>query len=178
MAGTSAVSIRVVSGDEAAAFRDELAALLRDAVEGGASVGFLPPLGDRAAAAYWDGVVAAVRAGERVLLVARDAEGVVGTAQLDFASSVNGSHRAEVSKVLVHRRVRRRGIGRALMAAVEAEARRLGRTTLHLDTRRGDPSEQLYRSLGWTVGGAIPRWARSADGALDTTVFYYKLLDA
>jgi GNAT superfamily N-acetyltransferase len=89
----------------------------------------------------------------------------------------NSLHRAVVAKLIVHRSVRRRGIGRALMTAVEAEARRLGRTTLHLDTREGDPSERLYRGLGWERAGAIPRWARSADGTLHTTIFYYRLLD-
>jgi GNAT superfamily N-acetyltransferase len=89
----------------------------------------------------------------------------------------NGRHRAEVTKLMVHRTARRQGIGRALMVAVEAEARRLGRTTLHLDTREGDPSERLYQTLGWQRAGAIPRWARSADGTLHTTVFYHRVLD-
>jgi GNAT superfamily N-acetyltransferase len=78
---------------------------------------------------------------------------------------------------MVHRDARRRGIGRALMVAIEGHARGLGRTTLHLDTRQGDPSEALYRSLGWQPAGTIPRWARSADGRLDATAFYYRLLD-
>ena len=80
-------------------------------------------------------------------------------------------------KLMVHTRARRRGIGRALMLAAETEARRRGRTTLVLDTRRGDPSEALYLSLGWTLAGIIPRYARSADGALDATAFYYRLLE-
>jgi hypothetical protein len=62
------------------------------------------------------------------------------------------------------------------MLAAEAEARRRGRTTLHLDTRQGDPSEKLYRSLGWQLAGVIPRWAKSADGTLHTTVFYCRFL--
>ena len=79
---------------------------------------------------------------------------------------------------MVHTRARRRGIGRALMLAAEAEARRLGRSTLFLDTRLGDPSEILYRSLGWEFAGSIPRYARSAGGALDANAIYYRLLDA
>ena len=101
----------------------------------------------------------------------------MGSAQLDLAMRANARHRAEVSKVMVHRRARRRGIGRALMLALEEHARRLGRTTLVLDTRQGDPSEALYRALGWTFAGAIPCYARSATGALDATALYYKLLD-
>ena len=154
-----------------------LVALLQDAVESGASVGFLPPLGAQEAAAYWATVTSGLRAGSRVLLAARDGElGLVGSAQLELATRANAAHRAEVSKVMVHRRARRRGIGRALMLALEDHARRFGRTTLILDTRQGDPSEVLYRAAGWTFAGAIPEYARSATGALDGTAFYYKLL--
>jgi ribosomal protein S18 acetylase RimI-like enzyme len=161
----------------AEAERPALVALLRDAVDGGASIGFLPPLGEAEAAAYWDSVVAALRDGSRVLLVARDpAAGIVGSAQLELAMRANARHRAEVSKVMVRRAARRRGIGRALMLALEREARRLGRTTLVLDTRQGDPSESLYRGLGWIEAGAIPRYAASADGTLHATVIYYRLV--
>lgn len=160
------------------AHRAELAALLCDAVESGASVGFIPPLAVAEAAAYWDTVVAALGDGSRVVLAAFDPElGLVGSGQLDLAMRANARHRAEVSKVMVHRRARRRGVGRALMLALEAHARRLGRTTLVLDTRQGDPSEELYRSVGWTLAGAIPRYARSATGTLDATALYFKLLD-
>jgi GNAT superfamily N-acetyltransferase len=159
------------------AHRGALAALLRDAVESGASIGFLPPVSDAEAAAYWDTVATAAGEGSRVVLAAHDAElGLVGSAQLDLAMRENARHRAEVSKVMVHRRARRQGVGRALMLALEGEARRLGRTTLILDTRQGDPSETLYRGLGWTFAGAIPAYARSATGALDATAYYYKLL--
>lgn len=164
-------------GADAARERAALVALLQEVVDGGASVGFLPPLGNDEAARYWDGVFAAAAAGARALWVARGREGeVVGTVQLDLEQRPNGSHRAEVVKLMVHTRARRQGIGRALMLAAEAEARRRGRTTLVLDTRRGDPSEQLYLSLGWTLAGVIPRYARSADGALDATALYYRLL--
>ena len=153
-------------------------ALLRDAVESGASVGFLPPLSEPAAAAYWTTVTEGLRESSRVVLAARDSElGLVGSAQLELAMRANAGHRAEVTKVMVHRRARRRGVGRALMLALEDHARRLGRTTLVLDTRQGDPSEVLYRAVGWTFVGAIPDYARSATGALDATALYYKLLD-
>jgi ribosomal protein S18 acetylase RimI-like enzyme len=155
-----------------------LVELLRDAVDGGGSIGFLPPLSEADAAAYWDAVAAALGDGARIVLAAHDgALGLVGSAQLELAVRANGLHRAEVTKVMVHRRARRRGIGRALMLALEEHARRLGRTTLVLDTRQGDPSEALYRGAGWTLAGAIPRYARSATGTLDATALYYKLLD-
>jgi len=158
---------------------DELVAILADAVEGGASVGFLPPVERSVGAQYWQSVADAVADGARVLLVARDdAARVAGTVQLDLATRANGLHRAEVVRLMVHRSARRRGIGRALMLAVQDEAVRRGRTTLHLDTRQGDESERLYRSLGWRLAGLIPEWARSADGTLHTTAFYYLLSGA
>jgi GNAT superfamily N-acetyltransferase len=173
------VVIESLTAEELAGVRAALVDLLQDAVDSGASIGFLPPLAAAEAIAYWDGVGAAVRDGSRVVLVARrDGLDVVGSAQLDLAMRANARHRAEVSKVMVHRRARRQGLGRALMQALEDHARRLGRTTLVLDTREGDPSETLYREAGWTRVGAIPRYARSASGALDGTAIYYKLLDA
>ncbi len=153
-----------------------LAALLCDAVNDGASVGFLPPLTVDEAAAYWHGVIAAVAAGERLLLVARAGEETIGTVQLDLCQRANGLHRAEVMRLLVHTTARRRGVGRALMEAAEAEARARGRTLLVLDTRDGDPSCRLYESLGYTRAGVIPRYARSADGRLHATAIYYKEL--
>jgi acetyltransferase len=175
------VTVEVVALDAAAvdAHRPALVALLRDAVDGGASIGFLPPLGEAEATAYWVAVRAVVAQQARVVLAAHDPElGLVGSAQLELALRPNARHRAEVSKVMVHRRARRRGIGRALMGAVDEHARRLGRTTLVLDTRQGDPSEALYRETGWTLAGTIPRYARSATGTLDSTALYYKLLDS
>jgi ribosomal protein S18 acetylase RimI-like enzyme len=173
------ITIETLTPDGADEVEATLVGLLQDAVDAGASVGFLAPLRAGEARAYWRDVVAAMREGRYRLLVARrDGGPPVGTVQLDLATRPNGPHRAEVAKLMVHRAARREGIGHALMRAVEAEARRLGRTTLVLDTREGDPSERLYRRLGWTFAGAIPRWAQSADGALDTTAFYYRLLDA
>jgi len=171
------VAIEVVGADQAAREIAGLVRLLKDAVDSGASVGYLPPLAEAEGEAYWRGVVDEVRRGSCVLLGARDADGaLVGTAQLLLAMRPNGSHRAEVAKVIVHTEARRRGIGRALMLALEERARRLGRTTLVLDTRRGDPSERLYTSIGYTLAGVIPRYAKSADGALDPSAFYYRVL--
>ena len=172
-----AVVIEVLGADQAAREVVGLVGLLKDAVDSGASVGYLPPLAEAEGEAYWRGVVEDVRCGSCVLLGAREADGaLVGTAQLLLAMRPNGSHRAEVAKVIVHTQARRRGIGRALMLALEARAQALGRTTLVLDTRRGDPSEQLYTSVGYTLAGVIPRYAQSANGALDPSAFYYRVL--
>jgi GNAT superfamily N-acetyltransferase len=169
--------IEALDREAARRYEPALIALLQDSVDGGASVGFLPPLTLTEAKAYWRTVADAVGAGTRVLLVARDGTDVVGTAQLDLATRPNARHRAEVMKVMVHRTARRGGIGRALMLTLEVEARRLGRTTLVLDTRQGDHSERLYLSVGWRFAGVIPRYARSAGGQLDPSAFYYRLLD-
>jgi ribosomal protein S18 acetylase RimI-like enzyme len=172
------VTITALTAQESEAALPELLAVLDDAVAGGASVGFLPPLDPDEGRAYWRAVSTAIGEGSRVLLVARVAGGpIVGTVQLDLATRANGLHRAEVSKLLVARSARRQGLGRRLMLALEGAAQRLGRTTIVLDTRQGDPSEALYAGLGYHLVGAIPAYARSADGSLHPTAFYYKLLD-
>jgi ribosomal protein S18 acetylase RimI-like enzyme len=176
------VPIDALAAPDVGIHRAQLVSLLVDAVDGGASIGFLPPLGEAEAGAYWDTVATALHEGSRLLLAARAPEGphagtIVGSVQLDLATRANARHRAEVVRLMVHRRARRQGLGRALMLAIEDHARRLGRTTLVLDTRLGDPSENLYRSLGWTLAGTIPRYAQSAGGTLDATAIYYRLLD-
>ncbi|MCC6904998.1 MAG: GNAT family N-acetyltransferase [Anaerolineae bacterium] len=150
--------------------------LLQDAVSGGASVGFLPPLALEDARRYWEDVIGGLTSNSRVLLAARLDGRIVGTVQLALETRRNGDHRAEVQKLLVHSAARRRGIGRALMEAVEQAARAHRRSLLVLDTRLDDPSDALYRALGYTEAGRIPGYARSTDGSLHTTVFFYKML--
>jgi len=152
--------------------------LLRDAVESHASVGFLPPLDPADALCYWQGVEADVRAGTRLLLVARPpgANTLLASVQLDLATRPNSLHRAEVSKLLVHTRARRQGLARQLLLAVEDAARALGRTTLVLDTRHGDAAEQLYQGAGYHFVGVIPAYFLNFDRQLHATAVYYKLL--
>ena len=169
--------IALLTPPQAPVVLDSLIDLLCDAVDGGASVGFLPPLAPTEARAYWTGVLADVAVGGRLLLAAFEGDRLVGSVQLDLVQKPNGRHRAEVAKLLVHSRERRRGIGAALMGAVEDQARALGRTTLVLDTRQGDLAEGLYRRLGWTEAGVIPRYALNGDGGVDPTVVFYKLLE-
>ncbi|MBI4904912.1 MAG: GNAT family N-acetyltransferase [Acidobacteria bacterium] len=155
---------------------DALCRLLWDAVDSGASVGFLPPVDPVTALDYWNSVRIAMHEESRLLLAAFDDVELIAAVQLDLATQANALHRAEVCKLLVRRDVRRRGIGRALMLAAEDAARSIGRTLLVLDTRKGDPSEGLYRSMGYTLAGEIPGYARSADGTLHSTVILYKTL--
>jgi GNAT superfamily N-acetyltransferase len=163
--------------EEIAANIPALSALLEAVVGGGASIGFLWPMSPGEADTFWRSCIAPVAEGSKVLFVARDDAGdIIGTGQLDLAQRANGRHRAEIVKVMVHPSARRHGIGRALMQALEDEARRLGCTTLHLDTVAGAPAEHLYRGLGWTLVGGIPNYATDPDGALEKNAIYYKLL--
>lgn len=164
---------RVTALDEATVAA--LADVLIDSVAGGASVGFLAPLAREGAVAFWRRVANGVTSGERIVLVAEDAGGVCGTVQLVLAVMENQPHRADLSKLLVHRRARRRGLGAGLVHAAEDEARRSGRTLLVLDTAT-DGAERLYARLGWCRVGTIPGYALMPDGApCDTSVYYRDL---
>ena len=153
----------------------ELAGVLIDCVEGGASVSFMHPLSRERAVAFWRRVTQGVGAGERALLVAEDARGLCGTVQLVLDQPENQPHRAELSKMLVHRRARRQGLGAALMRAAEATARECGKTLLVLDTAN-DEAERLYERLGWTRVGVIPDYALLPQGGLCGTTVYYRNL--
>jgi len=154
---------------------DELATVLIDCVEGGASVSFMHPLSRERALAFWRRVAQGVAADERALIVAEDARGLCGTVQLVLDQPENQPHRAELSKMLVHRRARRRGLGAALMRAAEAAARDCGKTLLVLDTAN-DEAERLYERLGWTRVGVIPDYALLPQGGLCGTTVYYRNL--
>jgi ribosomal protein S18 acetylase RimI-like enzyme len=156
----------------------QLATLLMDAVDGGASVGFMSPLGVDRATAYWRGVAEGVRAGHRRLRVVHDGTQIVGTVQLQVDLPDNQTHRADLCKLLVHRSARRRGLGEALVRAAEAESLRLGRTVLVLDTVADSEADRLYRRLGWHPAGDVPRYARMPDGAWCTTRYFYRDLAA
>ena len=154
----------------------DLAAILVDAVESGASVGFVLPFSHGEASAWWRGLSEEVAAGHAVVFVVRVNGRAVGTAQLRLAQYPNQRHRADVAKVLVHRDARRHGIGRALMSAIEDAARRRGRTLLVLDTISGSDAATMYERLGWTRAGEIPTYAAMPDGTLAPTTYYFKEL--
>ncbi|MBY5991731.1 GNAT family N-acetyltransferase [Ferrimonas balearica] len=153
-----------------------LTRLLKDSVDSGASVGFLPPISDETLADYWRGVEADLQTKSRKLYVALEEDEVVGAVQLALCHKANGAHRGEVEKLMVHRRHRGRGLSKSLMTMMESEAAVLGLSLLVLDTRLGDVAAHLYHTLGYTEAGRIPQFAKSADGTLDATVLFYKLL--
>jgi ribosomal protein S18 acetylase RimI-like enzyme len=157
---------------------DGLADLLVDAVDGGASVGFVSPFGPRDAASWWRSLAGDIESGRLILFTAREGDRIVGTVQLRLAPLPNSRHRAEVAKLLVHRDARRRGLARRLLAAIEAVARREGRTLLVLDTISGSEADHLYRALGWTEVGSVPNYAAMPDGTLAPTTYFYRELGA
>jgi len=156
-------------------FRD-LARLLVDAVESGAAVSFLAPLTLERAEDWWRKTTSESQSGA-IFLVARDDEEIVGSVQLHPAWAPNQPHRADIAKLIVHRRSRRAGLGTRLMRTIEGEARRAGFTLLTLDAKRGEAAEQLYRHIGWTAAGTIPRYALDSDGSPHDTVIFYKDLN-
>ena len=173
------VAIRRIGANEAGACVDALADVLVDCVEGGASVSFMWPLSRDKAQAFWRNVAEGVARGERALLIAEDDTGaILGTVQLILAQPENQPHRADVAKMLVHRRARRKGVAQRLMAAVEDVALTEGKTVLVLDTVTGGDAERLYARAGWQRVGTVPNYALMPDGAFCGTTFYCKQLDA
>jgi len=154
----------------------DLATLLVDAVDSGAAVSFLAPLPLEVAEAWWRRTLSSPHE-KSIVLITRDAEGIAGSVQLHPAWAPNQPHRAEVAKLLVHRRSRRIGLGVQLMQAVEDAARAAGFRLLTLDAKRGTAAEHLYRKLGWVVAGSIPAYALDTDGRTphDTVIFFKPL---
>lgn len=152
-----------------------LADLLIDCVDGGASVSFMQPLTRERALAFWRRVAQDAARGERALLVAEDAQGIVGTVQLVLDQPENQPHRADLAKMLVLRRARRQGLGALLMQAAEDVARGSGKSLLVLDTASGDAG-RLYERLGWQRAGVIPNYALLPQGGLCDTTYFYRVL--
>jgi GNAT superfamily N-acetyltransferase len=174
---TEPIQVRRVTAHEAAHCVEALADVLIDCVDGGASVSFMSPLARDKAVEFWRKVAEGVERGERALLVAQtDDGGIVGTVQLVLAQPDNQPHRADVAKMLVHRRARRRGVAQQLMAAADDVARAEGKTVLVLDTVTGGDAERLYARAGWQRVGAVPNYALMPDGSFCGTTFYYKHL--
>ena len=161
----------------AAVSQGELEALcdiLIDCVEGGASVGFMHPLARERAMAFWRRVAREVALGERILIIAQDEQGICGTVQLIVGLPENQPHRADLAKMLVLRRARRRGLGEALMRAAEEAALERGKTLLVLDAVTGGAPARLYERLGWVRVGDIPNYALMPDGQPCGTTYFYR----
>ena len=155
---------------------EALAGIMIDCVEGGASVSFMAPLTWERSMKFWRMVARDVSEGRRAVLIAEDAEGICGTVQLVFDLPENQPHRADLVKMLVHRRARRRGLGAALLKAAEATARDCGKTLLVLDAVTGGAGARLYERMGWIRVGDIPAYALMPDGTPCSTTYYYRSL--
>lgn len=155
---------------------DQLVEVVIDCVEGGASIGFMLPFTRERARSFWARIAPGVAAGQRAMLVAEDALGVCGTVQLVLDLPDNQPHRADLCKMMVHRRARHRGVGEGLIRAAESMAIELGRTVLVLDAVTGGDAARLYERLGWVRVGDIPDYARMPDGAPCSTTYYYRRL--
>ncbi|MBI5261487.1 MAG: GNAT family N-acetyltransferase [Bradyrhizobium sp.] len=173
---SASFEISVLEAPLSEAAIDQLASVLVDCVDGGASVSFMTPFSKGDGLRFFRKVAGSVAAGDTVLLAATLDDRIVGTVQLGLDTPPNQPHRADVKKMLVHRAARGRGVGAALMAAIEDEAKRRGRWLLVLDTVPGDNGYRLYRSAGWTESGVIPDYALLPDGRLcDAAVFWKRL---
>jgi ribosomal protein S18 acetylase RimI-like enzyme len=172
---TEGILIRAASPCQSDAIA--LADVLVDCVEGGASVGFMAPFDRARAQAFWMTTLDSAARGDRIVLVAEQEEtgAVVGTVQVILTAPENQPHRGEISKMLVHRNARRRGVAEALMRAAETAAGEAGKTLLVLDTA-SDSAERLYDRLGWQRVGVIPNYALWPDGGFVDTVVFYKNL--
>ncbi|MBN9000375.1 MAG: GNAT family N-acetyltransferase [Rhizobiales bacterium] len=159
---------------EAEAAVPALGAVLVDAVAHGASVNFMAGFRQDEAEAFWRGQLPLVAEGRRILIVARHGGRIVGTVVVTFAPQPNQPHRADVGKMLVHSSMRRRGIGRALLAAAEAAALASGRSLLVLDTETDSDGHRLYAACGWTEVGTIPGYALTTDGRPSGATIFYK----
>lgn len=156
---------------------DNLTALLTDAINNGASVGYVLPVDHNMINAYWRATADEVSASSIALFAIRKDEHIVASAQLAFCGKPNGRHRAEVQKVLVHSAHRRKGFGAMLMHAVERHAFGCGRTLLVLDTESDSAGQRLYEATGYTAAGIIPRFAIGNAGGFVPTTYMYKILD-
>ena len=177
VATSDGITVRRLDAREAMERVPALVEVLIDCVDGGASVSFMHPMTPEKATRFWTSVAEDVARGERVLVVAEDAAGVLGTVQLVLSLPENQPHRAEVAKMLVHRRARRRGVARRMLAAVERAALDEGKTLLVLDTVTGGEAERLYARAGWQRVGEIPSYALMPDGRPCATTIFFKALE-
>jgi len=170
------VEVRRLTAPEARRYVSELAGVLVDCVEGGASVSFMPPFGQSDAEEFYRNVAKGVETGDRILLAAFAGGELAGTVQILTTMPPNQPHRAEIAKLLVLRSARGRGVARSLMEEAERQAAAAGKTLLVLDTVTGGTGERLYERLNWVKVGVIPRFALFPDGRwTDTTIFWKAL---
>ena len=164
------------SSEELEEFSFPFAKLLADAVDNGASVGYLSGTSLETYEDFWAQELRDVRYGRARILYATVDREIVGVVELAFAPKQTAQHRAEVRKLLVRRDMQGQGIATRLMHYLELEARMSGKSLLVLDTEANSDADYLYPKLGWSVTGTVPDYAASPDGELSACTFYYKQL--
>lgn len=173
----TSLQIKSLTGEAILTHIDALADILTNCVNGGASVSFMLPFSLEKAHAFWLGIAQSVSRDERVVLACIDAhDGIIGTVQLITDQPENQPHRADVAKLLVHEKARRKGVAMALMEALEVQARDRDISVLVLDTSTGSGAETFYQRAGWQKVGEIPRYALMPDGEMTSTSVFYKFL--
>ena len=172
----NAAQLRHVNAESFAHYRQGLTELLFDAVNHGASIGFMADLDDNQARAYIKALQADLESGSLLLWVVVDEERILASVQLSLCQKANGRNRAEVQKLQVLYEARRRGLGQQLMSILELAARQHKRGLLYLDTEAGSPAEAFYQSLGYTRVGELPNYCQSPDGRYTPTAIYFKTL--
>ncbi len=169
------MTARLLAPGELASLVEEIAAIMGECIDAGASVGWVLPYEPADLARFWRGIADRGAAGELWAFGAFVDREIAGVVLLTGSGRTNGPHRAEIQKLLVSPRFRRRGIGRALMLVAEEYAVDRGLTLLHLDTA-GDDAERLYQTLGWVYAGSIPNYALDPAGTPHATALYYREL--
>lgn len=168
--------MEIICASDLNLYRDELADLLIEAVADGASIGFIAPVTLSEATSYWQQISAQLTESTQWIWLALDAGKLLGTVQLSVCNKANGSHRAEVEKLMVAKAARGKGVAKALMKALEAWACEHQLGLLVLDTKQGDVASFLYPKLGYQSGGVIPDFAKDGLGRMAATVYFYKQL--
>ena len=156
----------------------QLADVLVDCVEGGASVSFMSPFSRDSALAFFRKVAGSVAAGDTVLLAARLDGKIVGTVQLGLDTPPNQPHRADIKKMLVHRSARGRGIGAALDGG--RSRRKRGGTAAGFWCSTPCPAKTVTGSICAPAGrraGIVPDYALFPDGRLCDTAIMWKRLE-
>jgi GNAT superfamily N-acetyltransferase len=156
----------------------ELTAILLDCVRGGASVSFMEGMTKAEADAFWRRVIKGVATGGRILLAAEHNGRLVGTVQAVASGIPNQPHRADLSKMLVHRSARGHGVGAQLLKAAEDASRQAGWWLMVLDTVVDSSGDRLYARAGWKPVGVVPNFALWPDGRLCATRYFFKDLRA
>ena len=168
------MEIRALRQDEWEVSAPALVRILIEAVQAGASLGFMQNLGAEIALAFWQGAFEKIESGEVVIFAAFSGKVLIATTTLRLTTPSNQPHRGEICKVIVAPSHQGLGVGKALMKAAEIAAVEAGKNLLTLDTESESGAEFFYLSLGWLKVGEIPRYALSPSGDLHPTSIFYK----